>query len=309
MFLKLWRYIWVLCLGIACSAWAENAPTLSDLGAKIKQNDDAILSQIQDKDAEQIIGYFDEKSSKMHKTPRKNSQFVRKSWGKNEHGDWIVQDFYLHDETESFPMTSVYLLPQNEKPQKKAIANRFQATAFAQYRENGLPEKIMVFDDEHAIQQMYELNETGQVGKMFDLSGDLSMWLFHENGTPKSNVSGANLQSWYPNGQLRLHSQQNGNSQMWHENGQLYYQNDEHKVAFFHENGQLAVELRDNNVQAWDENGQLLTENLATLLQTHLLRVKQARDDILHEAMGTETVRAQRKARVYNKKYQKRRRR
>lgn len=307
MFLKLWRYVWVLCLGIACSAWAENAPTLSDLGAKIKQNDDAILSQIQDKDAEQMVGYFDEKSSKMHKMPRENSQFARKVWGKNEQGDWILQDFYWQDETAAIPMTSVYLLPKKESPQRKAIHNRFQAAAFAQYRATGLPEKVMLFDDAHAIRQMYELNETGQVGKMFDLSGDLSMWLYHDNGSPKSHVSGANLKSWYPNGQLRLHSQQNGDSQMWHENGQLYYQNNADKVAFFYENGQLALELSNNQIRAWDGTGEPMTDNLSEVLQTHLFRFKQARDEILQEAMG-ETVgisnnaQPKRKARYYKRR-------
>lgn len=302
MFLKLWRYFLVLCLGIACSAWAKNAPTLTDLGAKIKQNDDAILSQVYEPDTAQIIGYFDARSSRMHKKPRANSQFVRKSWGQNEHGDWIVQDFYLNDETESLPMTSVYILPQNEKPQKKAITNRFQATAFAQYRENGLPEKIMVFDDEHLIQQMYEFNEVGQVSKMFDLSENLSMWLFYDDGTPKSHISGAQLQSWHRNGQIRLRSQPNGDSQIWHENGQLYYQNNEDKITFFHENGQTALELQNNDIRAWDENGQPLTSNLAMTLQTHLSRVKQARDEILREAIGAENMPAKRRTRYYKRR-------
>lgn len=302
MFLKIMRYFWLACLGVAFSAWADNAPTLTELGAKIKQNDDAILSQAHDTDAAQIIGYFDAHSSIMHKKPRANSQFVRKSWGQNENGDWIVQDFYWQDEMESLPMTSVYILPKKENPQRKIIHNRFQAAAFAQYRENGLPEKIMVFDDEHAIQQMYEFNEVGKVGKMFDLSEDLSMWLFYDDGSPKSHISGAQLQSWHKNGQIRLRSQPNGDSQMWHENGQLYYQSNEDKILFFHENGQTALELLDNNIRAWDVNGQLLTNNLALTLQTHLSHVKQARDEILQEAMGVEKMPTKRKTRYYKRR-------
>lgn len=285
--MKFWHYLWLALLGWSLTVYADDvethAPTLTDLSINIKQSENEVLSQIDGEPEMQIIGYFDAKTAKIHTKPRQNSQFVRKLWGKNANGDFILQDFYLHDDSDNQPMTSAYILPKKQNPKRKAIMGRVQAAALAWYRETGLPEKVMLFDENQRMNKVYHFDETGSLSKMLDFSDNLSMWLFYEGGSPKIHVSGLNLQAWYNNGQMRLLSQQNGDSQIWHENGQLYYQNTENKIAFFHENGQTALELVDNQISAWDKDGTPITANRAATLKQHLSQVKQTRDDVLNE--------------------------
>lgn len=285
MFLKLLRYLGLGLLGISFSAWADKAPTLADWGVQIKQSEEHILNKMADEPTAQIIGYFDAKSRKIHKKARKNSQFARQIWGKTHNGDWVVQDFYFNNNAVNQPYTSLYVLPQKHKRhlQNKNIAGVFQAAAFAQYRENGQPERIVLFDDARVVQKLYQFNESGQIRKMFDASEGLETWLFYDNGSPKSHMKDLNLSSWYENGQQRLRLNKNGDGQMWQENGALYYQNTENKVAFFHENGQMAVSVSGHDIQAWDENGKPINEKLSEILEPHLIKVQQTRDEILRE--------------------------
>lgn len=286
MFFKLSRYLGLVLLGISFSAWADKAPTLADLGMQIKQSEENILNQISGEKSAQIIGYFDAKSRKIHKKARKNSQFFRQVWGKTDDGDWVMQDFYVGDDAENQqPMTSMFILPKERKRHlhQKKIVGVFQAAAFARYRENGLPESMMLFDDAYVVQKMYQFNENGQVSKMFDVGDILETWLFYDNGTPKSHMKDLNLSSWYENGQQRLQLNKNGDGQMWYENGTLYYQNSENKVEFFHENGQLAISVASHDIQAWDENGNPINEKLSDILKPHLIKVQQTRDEILRE--------------------------
>lgn len=292
MFFKLWRYLVLTLLGVSFSAWADKAPTLVDLGIQIKQSEESILNQIEGEKSAQIVGYYDVKSRKIHKKARKNSPFFRQIWGKTSSGDWVMQDFYVNEKAENQPMTSLYILPKKRKRDlySTKIMGIFQAAAFAQYRENGQPEYIVLFDDGRVVQKLYEFNESGQVHRMVDASKGserLETWLFYDNAAPKSHMKDLNLSSWYENGQQRLQLNKNGDGQMWQENGTLYYQNTENKVAFFHENGQMAVLVQGHDIQAWDENGNPINEKLSEILESHLIKVQQTRDEILRELNST----------------------